>query len=130
MGQYWELLNIDKRERLKFSSLWKWGEVYLDLSRGAIKCLAPGNYWAGDRIIFLGDYSGSFPPGVLSEEEILELEPDKPDFDEVWGCEPFNWPTEVGKVALRNLNSNEYITDLLFSGMSISCHIGLAVEFC
>jgi hypothetical protein len=120
MGQYWELLNIDTREKLIFSSLLKWGEMYLALSCDAIKCLASGNSWAGDRIVLIGDYAVELPPGVLSEEE--EREQDKPGYTDTSGYEPFNWPTEAGKVAIRNLNSREYITDRLFPGMSPFVH--------
>jgi hypothetical protein len=56
---------------------------------------------------------------MLSEEEMEELEQGRPDFVEVWGGGRFNWPREIGKVSLRNLNSLEYITDRLFPGMFI-----------
>jgi hypothetical protein len=113
MGQYWQLINIDKREKIPLNG-WKWGEFYINFPYEAIQCLAWGNSWSGDRILLLGDCAYCFPPGVLKETELEELNPDKLDFPYITRYEPFKWPRNV---ALRNLNSREYITDQLFPGM-------------
>ncbi|KAK0476333.1 hypothetical protein IW261DRAFT_1490744 [Armillaria novae-zelandiae] len=71
MGQYWRLVNIDKREDLGHWG--KLGEAFLDEDKlgGAIALLASS--WAGCRIMCIGDYTTDCPPNVLTSEEVAEI---------------------------------------------------------
>jgi hypothetical protein len=122
MGQSWEIINIDKREKMLLVSRCKWGEIYLGFPYDAIQCLARGNSWAGDRIILIGDYAFCFPPGVMNEGEKKDLDADNLDLPGITSYEPFSWPRQTRNVALRNLNSREYITDHLFPGTLLFVH--------
>jgi hypothetical protein len=83
MGQYWQFVNIDKRQST--GHLGKMGELFFSGSpRQLIYLLAipavplknassdpttkkdVAGGWAGDRIICLGDYANSWPDGVVS----------------------------------------------------------------
>ncbi|PVG01476.1 hypothetical protein CPB86DRAFT_812430 [Serendipita vermifera] len=130
MGQYWELINIDKRERLPLFR-GKWDEDYSSPTQYDIDILAPGERWAGDRIILIGDYADSFPPGIFTEEEAEEIDPTERleciDIPGGWWTDP---PFGAGNdtIALRNLNSHEYITDRLFPCSSVHPDLAQALS--
>ncbi|KAK0220857.1 hypothetical protein EDD85DRAFT_1028711 [Armillaria nabsnona] len=71
MGQYWIIVNIDRREHLG-----NWGKLSESFeardSLDIIFLLADS--WAGCRIICLGDYMIKCPPNVLTSEELAEIE--------------------------------------------------------
>ncbi|KAK0200168.1 hypothetical protein DFS33DRAFT_1359345 [Desarmillaria ectypa] len=69
MGQYWRLVNIDRRE---VGGDWgKLGEVFYSSFTDIMSLLA--GPWAGCRIICIGDYMRGCPPNVLTPEEAAEI---------------------------------------------------------
>jgi hypothetical protein len=95
MGQYYLLINLDKRERMwslasftRFSSGQKMREQLLNLGMKPFLALALFEFeeaikqhvpnplwgsWSGDRIVLIGDYSDD-RPDFLSEAEVTELD--------------------------------------------------------
>ncbi|KAK0200167.1 hypothetical protein DFS33DRAFT_1359343 [Desarmillaria ectypa] len=69
MGQYWKLVNIDRREELY--NWGKLGEVFYSSFTDIMSLLA--GPWAGCRIICIGDYMRGCPPNVLTPEEAAEI---------------------------------------------------------
>ncbi|PBK68027.1 hypothetical protein ARMSODRAFT_958548 [Armillaria solidipes] len=69
MGQHWELVNIDRRERLSLGG--KLDEIFYDDFRDIMALLAGS--WAGCRIMCIGDYMRECPPNVLTSEEVSEI---------------------------------------------------------
>ncbi|KAK0437361.1 hypothetical protein EV421DRAFT_1828658 [Armillaria borealis] len=69
MGQYWKLVNIDRREHL--GHLGKLGEIFYD-DFNAVMALLAGS-WAGCRIMCIGDYMRECPPNVLTSEEVSAI---------------------------------------------------------
>ncbi|KAK0476351.1 hypothetical protein IW261DRAFT_419701 [Armillaria novae-zelandiae] len=69
MGQYWQLVNIDKRERL--GHMGKLGEAFWCDFTDVMALLAGS--WAGCRIMCIGDSAEGCPPNVLTSEEITEI---------------------------------------------------------
>jgi hypothetical protein len=86
MGQYWQLINLDKRQ-----TFGHWGKLlefihssepstvvpYLTIPITALPASVENSHligsWAGDRIICVGDYVDSYlPDGMLTEDEINE----------------------------------------------------------
>lgn len=104
MGQYYLLINLDKRERMgslatlisrgymsQFSSGQKMGEELVNLGvkpflalalldfEDAVKAAVPNplwGSWSGDRVVLIGDYSDD-QPHFLTEDEKSELETKK-----------------------------------------------------
>ncbi|KAF9012042.1 hypothetical protein BDQ17DRAFT_1504455 [Cyathus striatus] len=79
MGQFWRLYNLDKRLYMDFShGLFKLGEWFFsnDPTRILTTLRSGGKStqsWAGDRMICLGSYAEELPKGVLTNEELAEL---------------------------------------------------------
>jgi hypothetical protein len=87
MGQYWRVLNLNKRQTPSRGHWGKFGESLFDGSPDTLVPLlkqafdVATNYsalplqtsWAGDRIICLGDYHEDLPAGMLSISEQEEL---------------------------------------------------------
>lgn len=92
MGQYWEFINVDKREKFGWSG--KLEEWFFDGSASSLLSYlenyqkpVPALYvehglpwisaggWAGDRILCVGDYldDGDYPDHVFTEEELAEF---------------------------------------------------------
>ncbi|SJL16509.1 uncharacterized protein ARMOST_20035 [Armillaria ostoyae] len=71
MGQYWKIVNIDRREHLGHWG--KLGEFFEAHDSLDIILLLAGS-WAGCRIMCLGDYMINCPPNVLTSEELAEIE--------------------------------------------------------
>ncbi|KAK0441245.1 uncharacterized protein EV420DRAFT_1769065 [Desarmillaria tabescens] len=69
MGQYWRLVNIDRRE--VGGDYGKLGDVFSDDFNHIMSLLA--GPWAGCRVICIGDYMGQCPPSVLTSEEAAEI---------------------------------------------------------
>ncbi|KAK0441244.1 uncharacterized protein EV420DRAFT_1122655 [Desarmillaria tabescens] len=69
MGQYWKLVNIDRRQELR--GWGKLGEVFFRRFDDVIELLA--GPWAGCRIMCIGDNMGKCPPDVLISEEATEI---------------------------------------------------------
>lgn len=97
MGQYWQVINLDKRQTL--GDWYKLGECLFDttpdvlvglleqpiaseasLDRHSHSSSLVEKFWIGDRIICLGDYHEDLPIGLLSQSEQAEL--DKAELDE------------------------------------------------
>ena len=92
MGQYWEFVNIDKRQ--SSGHLGKLGEFFttrtcddliylLAIPAVPLKTLSTpptrgvvAGAWAGDRIICLGDYADSWPDGVINDGDFLQTASD------------------------------------------------------
>ena len=92
MGQYWQVVNLDKRETPSVGHWGKLGECLFDSSPDVLvpllkqpfdedphatnsdSALPPEQSWAGDRIICLGDYHEDLPDGILSISEQEELD--------------------------------------------------------
>ncbi|KAK0184332.1 hypothetical protein F5146DRAFT_988094 [Armillaria mellea] len=71
MGQYWTIVNIDRREHL--GNWGKLGEFFE--ARGSLDIIfLLADSWAGCRIMCLGDYMIDCPPNVLTSEEFAEIE--------------------------------------------------------
>jgi hypothetical protein len=121
MVQFWSIINIDKEEGWdEIAGNAKWGELYFFFSQCDLYTLASGNRWAGDRIMLMGDHTEFFPPGILTVEEAKDLDVTEFDVFHI-SCEvPVNKVFSSGEntIALRNLNSREYITNRLFPGKS------------
>lgn len=110
MGQYFTLVNLDKKERVYIG---KFGESYFDTELSAYLCNQNLKHsWAGYQIILLGDYAWDIPAGI---EE---------DYDPEDGC-TYKGPSystrpqecrdsyDNNKV-LRNICTREYIRSSLF----------------
>jgi hypothetical protein len=125
MGQFFQLINIDKEEKLD-EICGKWPELQWGINQRMIHVLALGNPWAGDRIMVIGSDADYFPPGILTEEEEEDLDAYKciEEFRTARRKGPVNRTFLSGEeaVVLRNLNSREYITDRLFPcKLTFSC---------
>ncbi|TFK61935.1 hypothetical protein BDN72DRAFT_849183 [Pluteus cervinus] len=92
MGQYWMLLNYDKR--ISSGHLGKLGEFWSSGTGNYLfqRLIVPAEplpshpidestkgivnigEWAGDRMICVGDYIGDCPPDAFSEDELKEVE--------------------------------------------------------
>ncbi|KAK0214386.1 hypothetical protein IW262DRAFT_1405821 [Armillaria fumosa] len=106
MGQYWNLINIDRRESL--DHMGKLGEVFWR-DYTAVMALLAGS-WAGCRIMCIGDYAEGCPSNVLTSEEVAEI--NRPTF---YGftcrykeIRPTEWVDLRGKI-LRNLTKHVYV---------------------
>ena len=89
MGQYWEFVNIDKRQSSELGEFFATRTcedlIYLlaipavplknTLSNPATRLQVAGT-WAGDRIICLGDYADSWPDGVVTDGDFLQTASD------------------------------------------------------
>lgn len=123
MGQYWTILNLDKRERLEggklgedlfsnaYGDLFTW--LFISLRKDAVN---PTWSWAGDRIIYLGDYADDCPEGLLTEDEEKEL--NHPDYTGLYDFAAQRYKNashwDVRKLprppwVLRNLTRHEYV---------------------
>ncbi|SJL16492.1 uncharacterized protein ARMOST_20018 [Armillaria ostoyae] len=71
MGQYWHLVNINRREVL--GHLGKLGEAFCYSFRDVMALLAGS--WAGCCIMCIGDYARGCPSNVLTSEEVAEINP-------------------------------------------------------
>jgi hypothetical protein len=139
MGQYWKVLNLDKRQTPSWKHWEKLGECLFDgspdtlvplLKQAALheinsdSALPPEKSWAGDRIICLGDNHEDLPAGLLSTAEQEEL--DKGDegeemrlyqfasehYQKVKGISAFNPPQlSGGHWILRNLSKDQYVRE-------------------
>ncbi|KAF8636835.1 hypothetical protein AX17_003227 [Amanita inopinata Kibby_2008] len=76
MVQYWQLINLDRRE-----TLGQWGELSDIMSSpipdAAFLYLAADTRrgsWAGGRIVCIGDYAITYPKGMLTHRELEEIE--------------------------------------------------------
>jgi hypothetical protein len=62
MGQYWEIFNLSKRQKLNpmaLGSALKLVQIAHTMpgpTGALVVMLLPGGMWAGDRILFSGDY--------------------------------------------------------------------------
>lgn len=77
MGQYWKLFNLDKMENTHLGAA-KMGEFfYANYNKLFINALLGDKpdhkFWAGDRIILLGDYAEGLPAGVVTSEDSTML---------------------------------------------------------
>lgn len=77
MVQYWQVLNLDKRQTLGQES---WGEMRDIMMSGTPEALASqlraakSGSWAGDRIVIISDYALTYPEGMLTPRERDEVE--------------------------------------------------------
>jgi hypothetical protein len=137
MGQYWQVINLDKRQT---RGHWgKLGECLLDGSPNTLvpllkqdatdhsrsSAIPPEKTWAADRIICLGDYHEDLPAGMLttSEQEELENTGDEEDGMELYsfaddqyqyvdGIDGCNRLEQNGQnLVLRNLSKHEYVRE-------------------
>ncbi|RDB26336.1 hypothetical protein Hypma_006270, partial [Hypsizygus marmoreus] len=88
MGQYFQLINLDKRQTFghwgKLQELFGYRPLsvipYLVVPASAVPTSVPNadliGSWAGDRIICIGDYinKNDYPEGLLTQEETLEIQ--------------------------------------------------------
>jgi hypothetical protein len=114
MGQYWVLINIDKKQK----SYWgKFGEFYFSTRISSYLCgpdAESSTSWAGDRLIFIGDYADDIPAGIVEDNDTRDM------FTYAGGDSthrPYrsNYNYEETS-ALRNLCTREYIRADLFPG--------------
>jgi hypothetical protein len=114
MGQYWVLINIDKKEK----SYWgKFGEFYFSTGISAYLCgpdAKSSTSWAGDRLILVGDYADDIPAGIAEDN-------DTQDMFTYTGGDPTSrshrWDCHYEETSvLRNLCTREYIRADLFPG--------------
>lgn len=136
MIQYWQVLNLDKRETLGQEP---WGELGDIMSSGTPESLVSqlAESWAGNRIVIVSDYAFSYPEGLLTPRELDEvedmylddkdLEYDDEDpaptlyaFAEEWyKAVPVKIPASGGSEGvryLRNLNKKEYVRSDVVAG--------------
>jgi hypothetical protein len=131
MGQYWKLINIDRKEILEGID-GKWAAMFVTATQTDIHILASDNSWAGDRIILIGDSASYFPPGILTAKEGELDATDIQKFRVTSSCNmTVDWMPSSGEhtVVVRNFNAREYITDRLFprkSAFLVSCHSSLS----
>jgi hypothetical protein len=77
MVQYWQVLNLDKRQTLGQES---WGEMKDIMMSGTPEALvdqlraSKNGSWARDRIVIISDYALSYPEGMLTPGERDEVE--------------------------------------------------------
>ncbi|PFH50989.1 hypothetical protein AMATHDRAFT_59854 [Amanita thiersii Skay4041] len=96
MLQYWQLLNLDKRETLgqcgdfpEFLASPSTPDAILPLF--ASNMLSHPSSWAGDRVICISDYAITYPKGLLTDKELDEIEDmylDEDNGDEYAGDDP------------------------------------------
>ncbi|KAK0441231.1 uncharacterized protein EV420DRAFT_1580416 [Desarmillaria tabescens] len=111
MGQYWNIINIDRREHLGH-----WATESLRI----IILLA--DTWKGCRIICAGDYMTDSPPNVLTSEELAEIESLPEDIETGRGRTLYTLATEhykhrthwnrsfdLGGTVLRNRTKRVYV---------------------
>jgi hypothetical protein len=116
MGQYWDLINLDKEERLE-GVYGKWSDLYFHVTQTDIHVLASDNPWAGDGIILRAYDTSYFPPGVLTEEDDDLNRIGLRNFRNVsYADVTVDWMPSDGEntIVLRNFNAREYITNRLF----------------
>jgi len=69
MGQYWVLINIDKKQKVYWG---KFGEFYLTTGMSAYLCgpeAQSSTSWARDRLILIGDYARDIPVGIAEDND-------------------------------------------------------------
>lgn len=77
MVQYWQVLNLDKRQTLGQES---WGEMKDIMMSGTPEALVDqlragkSGSWARDRIVIVSDYALTYPEGMLTPGERDEVE--------------------------------------------------------
>ena len=77
MVQYWQVLNLDKRQTLGQES---WGEMKDIMMSGTPEALVEqlragkSGSWARDRIVIVSDYALTYPEGMLTPRERDEVE--------------------------------------------------------
>ena len=131
MGQYWQVINLDKRQT---QGHWgKLGECLFDglpstliplLRRDVTNSSAipPEKTWAADRIICLGDYHKDLPAGLLttSEQEELKKAGDEEDGMQLYSFAYDQYQYTSGydrfepndqNLVLRNLSKHEYVRE-------------------
>ncbi|TFK63694.1 hypothetical protein BDN72DRAFT_847324 [Pluteus cervinus] len=89
MGQYWMLINLDKRIASGRSAMFtKLGEIWMNGTKADFveRLIVPPDQpssddssssmlgeWAGDRLMLVGDYADDYPPGVLNDREEIRV---------------------------------------------------------
>lgn len=138
MGQYWQFVNIDKRQSLGF-----WGKLSVYDNKFGFERARHWQFlsflktdWAGDRITCIGDYvdMGDYPIGMLTQDELdemVELEVTLYRMARTELYDTVNSPREHSRQpfsspdVLRNLSKREYVrsdvVDLGDVGMSRLC---------
>jgi hypothetical protein len=112
MGQYWRLINIDKRQRM---NLGKFGESYFDTGTSAYLCDPDvRSSWAGDRLILIGDYAQDIPAGIATDDDTQDMFTYEGGNSTRLAYPPHCYYRETS--ALRNLCTREYIRADLFPG--------------
>jgi hypothetical protein len=111
MGQYFIIINIDKRQRVDIA---KFGEGYFDAQISGHLCDADvQTSWAGDRLILIGDYAQDIPAGIKEESDTINMFTYDGDFTSPYVIMRDSYSkTSV----LRNLCTREYIRADLFPG--------------
>jgi hypothetical protein len=118
MGQYWRLINIDKKQEVKLT---KFGEFYTDMEVPFLRDDRQYS-WAGDRIILLGGSTEDFPAGFIEDKDTQDIPAGIIDTQDRFAsndnaastfyCRGGYKKTSV----LRNLCTREYIRADLFPG--------------
>jgi hypothetical protein len=113
MGQFYYLVNIDKKKKIDlyiFSGLF-------GMETANYLCHPDEKYsWAGDRLILLGDYAGDIPAGIEDESNYEDM------FAMFTGDCNEDCPPDLNEChyedtsVLRNLCTREYIRADLFPG--------------
>ena len=128
MGQYFLLLNLDKRQWMSPLGGLKFGEFFLDgqTAKAFLSMIMdPETSWKGDRVIVVGDYQRDLPPSLANIwETTLKDIPRAQDSDSEEGTRPLydlgeNVFEEVSRRrfytmqghgdVLRNLSKLEYV---------------------
>jgi hypothetical protein len=117
MGQFYILINIDKKQKLHLGIV----SGIFGLETSKYLCHPDKQYsWAGDRLILLGDHVEDIPAGIEDEsrsEDMFAMFTHDSDDEEIDHC-PLN-PNECyydETSVLRNLCTREYIRADLFPG--------------
>ncbi|KAF8650983.1 hypothetical protein AX16_004998 [Volvariella volvacea WC 439] len=125
MGQYWQIINIDKRQTTGF--IGKLGEFFFaSQGRVIIRLINPQKWpeasgaWAGDRIMCIGDYAYDVPNKYLTDAEQAELAENKSDlygfaseqYVKVHSQFMFSWALPEGEEwVMRNLTKKQYVRE-------------------
>ncbi|KAG8809651.1 hypothetical protein FRC17_003350 [Serendipita sp. 399] len=118
MGQFFVVVNLDKGLQLDL------GKFCWELTGIMSFFLKQSGSWNGDRIIIIGDYASSIPPGILNsvERDMVEFAGNAysyisslvgKDVDYLYD-EPR--PHGIQTLALVNLSIREYVREDLFTG--------------
>ncbi|KZP16694.1 hypothetical protein FIBSPDRAFT_934453 [Athelia psychrophila] len=123
MGQYFMVINIDKKQKLRFLGASKLGEFLFDGSPNElVGLLTETGAWNGDRVVCVGDYIGEddLPPGCLTDAEEAEVKAADSErrtlyhfASKYYAAAPRGWHgLDLNTTyVLRNLTKHEYVLE-------------------